>query len=83
VQLERLFHLKTEKSKKKIDKKEEDTLLDFMSPLVCNDLNLHEKKGFTEFRENLEKTFAPLFGSWKDKKKEQRFASSLFCAWRC
>ena len=70
-QLDRFYHLKMDK-KKKIDKKEEETLLEFMSPLVCNDVNLQEKKGFTEFRDSLEKTFAPLVGSWKDKKKENK-----------
>ncbi len=71
-ELDKLFRLKQEKSKKKIEKVTEQTLIYFLTPLVHNDIALSEKKGWSEFRENLEVAFAPIVGNWRDKKGEKR-----------
>ena len=67
-ELDKLFHLQIVKNKKKLDKKKEDALMYFLIPLIHNDSGLSDKKGWSEFRESLETTFAPVVGSWKDKK---------------
>ncbi|ELR21025.1 uncharacterized protein ACA1_281190 [Acanthamoeba castellanii str. Neff] len=71
-ELDKLFHLQIVKNKKKLDKKKEDALMYFLIPLIHNDSGLSDKKGWSEFRESLETTFAPVVGSWKDKKGEKR-----------
>lgn len=60
------------KNKKKLDKNKEQALMYFLIPLIHNDINLFDRKGWSEFRESLENTFAPVVGSWKDKKGEKR-----------
>jgi hypothetical protein len=65
------------KNKKKLDKKQEDALMYFLIPLIQNENTLPDKKGWSEFRESLEATFAPIVGSWKDKKGEKRYNTAL------
>lgn len=77
-ELDKLFHLQIVKNKKKLDKKKEDALMYFLIPLIHNDSGLSDKKGWSEFRESLETTFAPVVGSWKDKKGEKRSAHSIW-----
>ncbi|KAL6044482.1 hypothetical protein QOT17_023281, partial [Balamuthia mandrillaris] len=86
-QLDDLFHLKKDGkggSKKKVEKAHEQVLVQYLCPLVENELDYEQDQNFLGFRETLGTTFAPIVGSWNDKKKEKSgFRSVIKTVMRC